>query len=162
MVSTAVYLQWPLLLTFYTDLQKWENDLLSKQWGHIFLIISEKPQTHQVVKVAYYLRSFNCIGAHSLKKIWREMKIFLWQNVLNVLNGTTKCLRVLSCVFTDESVEWKCMRCWSNIKTEKEKKKIFYFYSKTWYDQMIRMQLRVSTLILLFPKHELMTRFSSF
>ena len=70
-----------------------------------------KAKTHQVVKVAYYLRSFNCIGAHSLKKIWREMKIFLWQNVLNVLNSTTKCLRIPSRVFTNESVEWKCTRC---------------------------------------------------
>ena len=84
------------------------------------------------------------------------MKIFLWQNVLNVLNSTTKCLRIPSRVFTNESIEWKCMRCLNNIKTEKEKKKNLYFYSKTWYDQMVRIQLCVSTLILLFPKHELM------
>ena len=28
--------------------------------------------------------------AHSMKKITKEMKVCLWQNVLNVVNGTTK------------------------------------------------------------------------
>ena len=38
-----------------------------------------------------------------MKKIPREMKICLWQNVLNVVNGTTKCLKIPLRVFTNES-----------------------------------------------------------
>ena len=41
----------------------------------------------------------------------RDKKKILWQNALNVVNGTTKCLKIFSPVFTNKSVEWKCMRC---------------------------------------------------
>ena len=54
-------------------------------------VISEKSQTHQVIKGAYIYADIYCIcRAHSMKKIPREMKMCLWQNVLNVVIGTTK------------------------------------------------------------------------
>ena len=46
-----------------------------------------------------------------MKRIPREMKICLWQNVLNVVNGITKYLKIPSPVFANKSVEWKCVRC---------------------------------------------------
>ena len=46
-----------------------------------------------------------------MKRIPREMKIFLWQNVLNVVNGITKYLKIPLPVFTNKSVEWKFVRC---------------------------------------------------
>ena len=49
------------------------------------------------------------VGAYSMKRIPREMKICLWQNMLNVVNGTTKCLKIPSLIFTNKSVERKCI-----------------------------------------------------
>ena len=46
-----------------------------------------------------------------MKRILGEMKTFLCQNVLNVMNSTTKCLKIPSPVFTNESVERKYMKC---------------------------------------------------
>ena len=43
-----------------------------------------------------------------MKRIPRGMKIYLWQNVLNAMNGTTKYIKkIASCVFANESVEWE-------------------------------------------------------
>ena len=50
------------------------------------------------------------VGDHSVKKIPREIKICLWQNVLNDVNVITKYLKVLLPVFANKSVKWKCVR----------------------------------------------------
>ena len=50
------------------------------------------------------------VGAHSMKKIPREIKICLLQNVLNDVNVITKYLKVVLLVFANKSVEWKCVR----------------------------------------------------
>ena len=46
-----------------------------------------------------------------MKRIPREMKICLWQNVLNVVNGITKYLKVPFPVFANKSDEGKYVRC---------------------------------------------------
>ena len=45
-----------------------------------------------------------------MNRIPREIKICFRQNVLNVVNGTAKCLKIISPLFTNKSVKWECMR----------------------------------------------------
>lgn len=53
--------------------------------------ISEKPQTHQVIKRINYLRRYFFVCRNTLHEEHSESdEICLWQNMLNVLNGTTK------------------------------------------------------------------------
>ena len=71
--------------------------------------------------IYYICRSPFCEGDSQIDEIC------LWQNVLNVVNGTTKCLKICSLVFTNESVNWQCMICYNTILRLKKKKKDFLF-----------------------------------
>ena len=68
--------------------------------------ISEKPQTHQVIKGINYLRIYFFVCRNTFYEEDSESdEICLWQNMLNVLNGNTKCLQIPSRVITNQSVE---------------------------------------------------------
>ena len=65
-----------------------------------------------------------------MKRIPREMKICLWQNVLNVVNGITKYLKIPSPVFANKSRVQICETLKHNIKIGKEKKDFVFLRLK--------------------------------
>ena len=65
-----------------------------------------------------------------MKKIPREMKICLWQNVLNVVTGTTKYVQEFPCVFLRIKVSSEMYEMLEDIiEIEKGTKKILHFSS---------------------------------